>query len=49
MLSTVLEFLANSRDELLRLQTDLVAIPARQVAPIARSRPSPAYRLKPGG
>ena len=28
MLSTVLEFLANSRDELLRLQTDLVAIPA---------------------
>ncbi len=28
MLSTVLEFLATSRDELLRLQTDLVAIPA---------------------
>lgn len=28
MLSTVLELLENSRDELLRLQTDLVAIPA---------------------
>lgn len=28
MLSTVLELLKNSRDELLRLQTDLVAIPA---------------------
>jgi succinyl-diaminopimelate desuccinylase len=28
MLSTVLEFLADSRDELLRLQTNLVAIPA---------------------
>ena len=28
MLSTVLELLADSRDELLRLQTDLVAIPA---------------------
>jgi len=28
MLSTVLELLKNSREELLRLQTDLVAIPA---------------------